>query len=134
MNYTLETLGPRVIFKDDRDASSGRGCRVYAAHFTPVVMDIWRHGVKAFAANKRVRTIRLTEGWRDVREGRDCHEEARAFDFTAEDEKGKRISEAEYKSIAAQIRAWLGDDYDVVLHGEGLGLHIHVEYDPKGRR
>lgn len=133
MRHTLETLGPRVVFKDDRDSSVGRGCRTYAAHFVPVVMDILRHTVQAFALQKRVAVVRVTEGWRDIRDAKDLHEWARAFDFTAEDADGQRLSRAEYEAVATQIRRWLGSDYDVVVHGEGTNLHIHVEHDPKGK-
>ena len=131
MRYTAELLGPRVIFKDDRDSSIGRGCQLFAAHFVPVVMELLTRSVQAFAGNKRVATIRVTEGWRSIRTARDLHEHCRALDFTAEDGDGKRISRAEYDQVGVQIRRWLGQNYDVVVHGEGLGLHIHVEYDPK---
>lgn len=134
MKYDATTLGPRVIVKDDRDSSIGRGCQLYAVHFVPVVMDLMRHAVQAFALNKRVATIRWTEGWRSIRTSKDCHENCRAIDFTAEDADGKRLSRAEYESVAGQMRKWLGQDYDVLAHGEGLGLHIHAEYDPKPQR
>ena len=39
---------------------------------------------------------------------------------------------AESQRIAlGEIKAKLGKDYDVILHGEGQGIHFHIEYDPK---
>lgn len=133
MNYTPETLGPRVIVKDDRDSSIGRGCQLYAAHFVPVVMEMMQRMVQAFALRHDCKTIRMTEGWRNIRDRRDCHEEARAIDWTAEHADGSRFEAWEYDIVASQARKWLGQNYDVIVHGQGLGLHIHVEYDPKGR-
>ena len=127
-------LGPRVIFKDDRDSASGRGCRMFAAHFTHYVMAILIHGVQAFSLDKTVKVIRLTEGHRHIRDTRDLHEECRAFDFTAEMEEGTRIPRAAYERVGHQMRKWLGSDYDVIVHGEGTNLHIHAEYDPKPQR
>lgn len=131
MKYASDTLGPRVIFKDDRDSKIGRGCQLFAAHFVPVVMDLLRHGVQAFALDPTVRTIRVTEGWRAIRTSKDLHESCRALDFTAEAEGGQRISHAQYDSIAAQMARWLGQNYDVIAHGTGSNLHIHAEFDPK---
>lgn len=32
--------------------------------------------------------------------------------------------------ILAELIGALGDDYDVILHGEGANIHYHIEYDP----
>lgn len=134
MKYTPDILGPRVIFKDDRDSSIGRGCQLFATHFVPVMMEMLRHCIQAFANNKAVAVVRVTEGWRSIRTSRDLHEDCRALDFTAELASGARVPIDVYASVAAQMRRWLGQDFDVIVHGQGSNLHIHVEYDPKTGR
>ena len=32
--------------------------------------------------------------------------------------------------ILAELIGALGNDYDVILHGEGANIHYHIEYDP----
>ena len=32
--------------------------------------------------------------------------------------------------ILAELIGALGDDFDVILHGEGANIHYHVEFDP----
>ena len=125
-------LGPRVIFKDDRDSSIGRGCRLYSNHFVQHNMNIFVAAVGSFSKRNNISVIRITEGWRDIRnDRRDLHEECRAFDFTAEEKDGNRLSFTQYELVAADIRIALGSDYDVIVHGNGSNLHIHIEYDPK---
>lgn len=81
-------------------------------------------------------TLVVSEGYRPhERASRDLHSELRALDFTlrVEQEGGlmRRATRGEYVLISECVRADLGDDkYDFLVHGEGLGLHIHAEYDP----
>jgi hypothetical protein len=35
------------------------------------------------------------------------------------------------ESWEERLKQELGEDYDVVLHGEGNNRHIHIEYDPR---
>lgn len=126
--------GPRVTFKDDRDSAIGRGCRLYAAHFRPEILAIMGAVVNALAEDATVDEIKFSEGHRKIRESRDCHETCDALDATAEMAGGTRIPKAAYERVAAKIRAKLGPNYDVLAHGLGTNLHIHVEWDPKNRR
>lgn len=32
--------------------------------------------------------------------------------------------------ILDDIRRYLGEDYDVILHGKDMNIHYHIEYDP----
>jgi hypothetical protein len=121
--------GPRIIFKDDRDSSIGRGCILYAAHLRPEVIAIVR--AAALEAPEGLEVITISEGWRDIRERRDLHEEARAFDISLNGIPGPdEIREAVGDDWGARIAKRLGGDYDVIVHGEGSNLHIHVELDP----
>ncbi len=123
-----------MIFKDDRDSASGRGCRMFAAHFQPYTLEILRASVQAFALREDVSVVRVTEGHRHIRDTKDQHEACKAFDFTAENGRGERLLKMHYDLVGSQIRKWLGADYDVIVHGEGTNLHIHVEHDPKPQR
>jgi len=128
----MNKLGPRVIFKDDRDSSSGRGCRLYSNHFTSFNMLMLVSAVQAFTERPNIGVIRFTEGWRDIRNDRlDLHEECRAFDVTAEDTSKNRFTYTQYEIVAQKIRFLVGPGYDIVVHGEGSNLHIHMEFDPK---
>ena len=123
-----EAHGPRIIFKDDRDSSIGRGCILFAAHFRPEIMLIPR--VCAAVAPKATQIVRVTEGWRDIRDTRDRHEDLCALDLTLEMPVGRATKE-EYARVVDSMRAFLGPDYDVIAHGEGFGHHIHCEWDPE---
>ncbi len=39
-------------------------------------------------------------------------------------------SETTQQSILWRIKQAVGNDYDVILHGEGANIHYHIEYDP----
>ncbi len=122
--------GPRIIVKDDRDSTVGRGGVLFAALFRPEIAILPR--LVAACAPMRAEVVRVTEGHRKIRETRDRHEDLCALDFTIEMPAGMRAIEPEYEQVADRMRIFLGPDYDIVVHGEGLGLHIHVEWDPKG--
>lgn len=54
------------------------------------------------------------------------HHVGKALDFRA-----KHIKTDNHRSaILAKIIGVCGNDYDVILHGEGDNIHYHVEYDP----
>lgn len=55
------------------------------------------------------------------------HPSGNALDF-----RSKHITSPQTLSWVRQIRARLGDEYDVILEDEGTeNAHLHVEYDPK---
>ena len=120
--------GPRVHFKRDDESSVGRGAVLHAAHFRPEIASmIW-----AFARScpSWVAEVWVTEGYRSIRKSRDLHEECRALDFTARRSSGFRPLVDEYELIAQACRALLGPDYDIITHGDGANLHVHMELDP----
>lgn len=125
----------RIIFKDDRDSSIGRGAWVCSEHFDPVMaLLLYKVARNAEALLPEVAVLYVTEGWRPQRiEGRrDRHTDLRAFDFTIEMEDGRRATRAEYVLVSECTRAAVGDkNYDFAVHGEKTGLHIHAEFDPK---
>lgn len=124
--------GPRVIFKDDRDSSIGRGAVLYGGHFRPEVARIVY--VAAQVAPDQVTEIVVSEAHRNIRDTRDLHEEGRAFDFSLNVEGLGHLAFEDRRAIgqewAMRMSANLGPDYTVIVHGEGANLHIHAELDP----
>jgi hypothetical protein len=125
----------RIEFKTDPESAIGRGAVLYRKHFEPH-MAILLEGMAAAVEDRlpAAKTLRVTEGWRPVREPgkRDLHTELRAFDFTIEYIRNIRATLDEYRTVAEHCRAIVGDaDYDFLVHGEDSNLHIHAEYDPK---
>jgi len=124
-----EVHGPRIIVKDDRDSSVGRGCVLFAAHFRQGLSDIPR--LAATCAPFSTQEVWLTEGWREIRPSRDMHKELCAFDITFRMPGGVRANKGEYDQAASRMRIFLGRDYDIVVHGSGANEHIHIEWDRK---
>lgn len=122
-----EIWGPRIIVKRDEESSIGRGCILYGAHFREGVSHIPR--LICACAPLKCQIVYLTEGWRDIRDSRDLHETLCAFDATLEMPMGMRATESEYEQTAQRLRIALGPGYDVIPHGEGMGLHLHIEWD-----
>lgn len=122
--------GPRVIVKRDEESSVGRGCHLTGAHFVPEMAKIVWAACRT-AHPVIVAVVMLTEGYRNIRDARDMHEECRAFDITTRDQRGAIGTEAMYEVMAANMGDLLGPDYDIIVHGEGNNLHIHCEYDPR---
>ena len=121
--------GPRIYFKRDEESGVGRGAHIYGAHFCPEIAHIvW---AVARSCSHVIAELWVTEGYRDIRDERDMHEECRAFDFTFRTSSGNRPGEVFYDDIAEDASRLLGPDYDVVVHGTGANLHIHIEYDPR---
>lgn len=52
------------------------------------------------------------------------HPKGRACDYRV-----NRFSKALQKVLREELADELGNDYDVILHGKGKSIHIHVEYD-----
>ena len=122
--------GPRVIFKDDRDSSIGRGCVIYQGMLRPE--SICMVEAAAATAPAGMEEMNVSEGWRFVRSDRDLHEELRAWDISArgvpaQDDDHLEVEMAEW---ADRIGEKLGPAYTVVVHDTGSGLHIHIELDP----
>ena len=68
----------------------------------------------------------ITSARRKARGRFSYHHVGRALDFRA-----KHIASAgTRKDILEDLQRTLGDDFDVVLHGEGDNIHYHIEYDP----
>ena len=122
INHVLQ--GPEIRFKE--------GTRLFARHLRPeVARIIW---AACMTAHDGQRWVTVSSLWRFIRETRDLHNSFDAVDFSIRDIPA---ASAAYRAQAAH--AWgrriadiLGDDYDVVVHDAGSGLHVHVEYDPKG--
>jgi len=133
-------VGPRIVFKDDRDSSIQRGCHLYGGHFRPEISKIF-HTV-AQTAPHNIGVVIFSEGHRPPRKlgERDLHTELRAIDVSlntifadpmASEEDILSNRRERGKEWADRIRRALGPDYTVVLHGEGYNLHIHIELDPR---
>jgi len=120
--------GPRIILKDDRDSSIGRGCVVYQGMLRPEITCMV--AAAAETAPEGMEEMHVSEGWRDVRSKRDLHEEQRAWDISARGLPPLDNSEEGLRRWADRIRAKLGPAYTVVVHDTGSGLHIHIELDP----
>jgi hypothetical protein len=122
--------GPRIVFKDDRDSRVGRGCHLHAGHFRPEMAKVIYEA--ALTAPREADVMVVSEGWRHIRDSRDLHEEGRAFDLSLNIVTG--LSFDQRKTMGTEwsnrLRAKLGRDYDVIVHGDGGNLHIHVELDP----
>ncbi len=75
--------------------------------------------------------IVVSEGYRKIRDTRDLHQELRAFDISLNTLPGD-FEERERRGTewAERMKAELGPDYTVIVHGGGHNLHIHVELDP----
>ena len=128
----------RIIFKDDRDSSIGRGCILNLAHLRPEVIVM----VRAAAATAPIMDgnyILISEGWRSIRERRDLHKEGRAFDVSLNNVVGGE----DYARRLVIGRAWgqrtsellniteFGRTYQIEVHGTGTNLHMHMEMDPQ---
>lgn len=124
----------RIIVKDDRDSSVGRGGYLLPEHFAPRMAKLVEATTKSVEwLLPKARVLRITEGWRSQRSPtrRDAHSELRAFDFTIEFTGGQRATFEEYHQVAEHTRKIVGDaEYDFLVHGEGSNLHIHAEFDP----
>ena len=123
--------GPRIIFKDDRDSSIGRGCVIYQGMLRPEIMCMVAAAAETAPAG--MEEMNVSEGWRDSRDDdRDLHEELRAWDISARGVPAHDTAELrwEMERWATRIQAKLGPAYTVVVHDSGSGLHIHIELDP----
>ena len=128
----MRNFGPRIYVKRDEESTIKRGCRLYGAHFRPEIAAIPHAACNvAHHAYPKFTECWLTEGFRDVREERDLHEEQRALDITFRTQGGWRPTREEYDRVADGMRIVLGRDYDIQVHGKGDNLHIHCELDPK---
>lgn len=92
---------------------------------------IWKHLEDVRTFDK----IFLEHGGRmaivtSVREGshmeNSLHWWGRAVDLRAND-----LSSREQQDILEALRDQLGDDWDILLHGQGANIHYHIEYDPE---
>ena len=125
----MPPVGPRIIFKDDRDSLINRGCVLYAGHLRPEIIEMVM--AAALTAPENACAINVSEGYRDVRDSRDLHEELRAFDISARGipvPPGGSI-ERVMEEWARRISERLGPFYQVVVHDTGSGLHIHIELE-----
>jgi len=122
--------GPRVFVKRDEESSVGRGAILYGAHWRPEIAAIvWAACVASKDVSPGIKEVILTEGYRDIRDTRDLHEELRALDITFRLDHQLRPTLGEYARLRDRMKELLGPDYDVLAHGEDTQLHIHSEYD-----
>ena len=77
--------------------------------------------------------VTITSAKRPDEGGRSRHPMCGAFDFRCKSiiarSQTERITLA--TNWAGDMADLLGEDYDVIAHGEGDDLHVHAEYDPK---
>ena len=85
-------------------------------HASMVAQEVAREGGFPFV---------LTGGCEDRRHD-NPHFYGRALDYRA-----NHVNFDLAKRYERMVRNRLGDGFDVVLHGQGANLHLHVEYDPK---
>ncbi len=125
----------RIVVKSDYEAGTDKGARLYAEHFESPVVELIAATARATERLiENAEILRITEGWRpSIRpQGRDLHEKLKAVDFTILKTGGIRATQGEYALVSEYVRATVGDkNYDFQVHGTGLNLHIHAEYDPK---
>lgn len=67
--------------------------------------------------------LTITEGVCPRKSG--FHPKGRACDYRV-----NCYSKAVQRDLREELADELGNDYDVILHGEGDSIHIHCEYDP----
>lgn len=139
--------GPRIIFKDDRDSSIGRGAVLYSAHFTPAIAEFlfWAPLV---APKPWPEAIVVSEAWRPQRNpmALDLHERCQAFDLslnpwrpllTDSPSWARKVHSFGMQGALEMLgRDWataLGEQlsplWDFECHGEGHNLHLHGELD-----
>ncbi len=54
------------------------------------------------------------------------HHEGKALDLRANHIKDEQIRAV----ILDKLRSLWGNEFDIILHGEGDNIHYHLEYDP----
>lgn len=125
---------PRVLFKTDDESNIGRGCHLTGAHMRREMQAI----LYAFerTAPEELAYIKWTEGWRPPRANRrDLHSENRAFDLSLNYPEWTGRGHAVRKDAGIdwgnRASALLGPDYQIVIHGSGRNLHVHIELDPR---
>lgn len=128
--------GPRIVFKDDRDSSIGRGAIMFWSHFVSPMSDLlvaMAQTAPALIDN----TMVVSEGWRDIRTSRDLHEELRALDFPLNKLVGITVwGERQDAGLMwverarAVLRPDLRPGFQFEVHGSGEGIHVHAEWDP----
>ena len=131
MSEIISRHGVRIIFKRDEESNVNRGAILYRAHLRPEIVSIL-YWAAFYAPEELGNEMWVTEGWRNIRETRDLHEECRAFDIDCTrieaDSHEERYEVAKIWGILLQEE--LGPDYQVILHGGAERLHLHVELDP----
>lgn len=108
------------------------GVILRSAHLRPHMTAIVQAALDT-APNLSDGAVVITSAKRPDTGGRSLHPKCGAFDFRCRSivarSQTERIDKAE--DWAGRIQMKLGDDYDVIAHGDGDNLHVHAEYDPK---
>lgn len=106
------------------------GARLAPKNFRPHIALIVQ-AVAEEAPSLEKNTLVVTEAWRI---GTGLHPEANAFDFRTWNilAASEAAREQHRQAWKARVQERLGEDYDVVVHGEGTRRHLHVEFDDKG--
>ena len=96
---------------------SVRGLKEEIVLIVPIVDDVFKaHGL----------TCVLTSGVR-MKGSKSLHPYGYAADFDCTE----TITMETWKLIERDVRAALNDQYDVIAHNAGSGMHLHVEFDPR---
>jgi hypothetical protein len=52
-----------------------------------------------------------------------------AFGYAFDTDTDKVLTQSQWEELVFESRAVLTDEYDVLAHDSGKGMHLHVEYD-----
>lgn len=119
----------RICIKRDEESPIGRGAILLPEHFRPEILPAMVEAVEA-TKPEHVEHVWIVEGWRDIRDTPDSHEDCRALDFVGSDATGARnVSPAQFRAWAARVQARLGDRYYVLAHDAGSGWHLHIQFN-----
>lgn len=105
---------PRVWFKE---GVSLRDLQPQTLWAMERVKDIW---------HARGLNCVFTSIWRPQAARRSLHPLGRAFDTDTD----RELSPTIWGLISDEAQVILGDEYDVLAHDDGSGMHLHVEWDP----
>ena len=128
--------GPRLIIKADWEDGGGnarRGCILTEGNTRPEVWAIVQSALRN--APHDMTEVIVSEGWRKIRDTKDCHELNNAFDIslhgTSDDlDERRTIGDAWAARMRVDLINRMGVDYDVSCHGRSWNVHIHAELDP----
>jgi len=107
------------------------GVRLRAACFAPHMVRLLTV-LLSVAPDTRDGCMVVTEAWRKPRHPDDAHTWCNAFDIRSRNVIHEGSLEPAMLAWASRAKASLDSpDWQIVVHGEGPGLHMHAEFDPR---